>query len=205
MKTVAGANKAMADAANVSAEAAKRTASTSAQQLEFTDRPWVRVESVAVARPIVFERIPYDFTIPALRDLRDSGKVELPERAVSFATAIALKNTGRSVASDIRLASQVVFFGPTFASLTDYANEMTTRMCNVAAIMPHTSELLYPGDRLPKYSGVYEPIPAANITPPRSFETRRADAVEMLLVGCVAYTFSNATTPPSDLVHLQTR
>jgi|GEM_PF-3846306 len=111
MRTLADANKAIAQAASISADAAKRAADTSAQQLEITDRPWVRVAAVSPAR--------FDFASPSFdgpqftpHDMANVEAGDLSHIAVIFLVDVALTNTGRSVANDIRVLVRGVFPEP---------------------------------------------------------------------------------------------
>jgi hypothetical protein len=182
MGTLAEANKLIADATNISAGASKRVADSSAHQLEVTDRPWVRV-TISITKPITF--YPPDQTFTATW-------------VVGMGAKVTLTNSGRSVASNTRVASRISFIGPRSEIWPADADKTATDVCKSDAIFMHPGTVLFPSDEVPEHSEMFESIPAEAIYPPRLGNWDRPvpmsqSDVQLLVIGCVTYTFSNSS------------
>lgn len=197
MRTLADANKTIAEAASISADAAKRAANTSAQQLEITDRPWVRVAAVSPVR--------FDFTSPSSdgpqftpHDMANVEAGDLSDIVVIFLVDVELTNTGRSVANDIRVLVRGVFPEPKELLAPMDVDKLTSDTCDWAAKKPpgfaQKGKTLFTGEKITELSDASVSIRAKDVAPP-TFSERvrtRGKSVGMFLVGCVVYTFSNS-------------
>jgi hypothetical protein len=183
MRTLADANKVIADAANRSAEASKRVADSSAQQLEVTDRPWVRV-AMSVDGPVTF-------LLPEVASDPVKGAVLIPAELV-------FTNAGRSVANDLRVELRMTFLGPKSIDVfPGDADNTAAETCKSAAASTLLGKVLFPSENVPEHREIAEPIPTDAIYEPlpqsfRSFGPM-GKSVQLLFVGCVAYKFSSTS------------
>jgi hypothetical protein len=181
MKTLSDANMAIAEAANANVETAKRTAATSAHQLEVTDRPWLSV-TVSITEPVTF--------VPAVMPAPFTPEVR---RAVWTRGEIKLTNTGRSVADDIHVESRMTFDSnlrvPWFTfGQPDKSDKLAAEMCDFAIKNLTSGSVLFPGDKLGESRRYFIPLTNSNqgevLTKP----------IELDVIGCATYRFSNSPT-----------
>ena len=193
LRAVAEANRTMAGAASVNAEAAQRVALTSAQQLEITDRAWIQVTPSATG-PVEFMAIESG-SRPTPREIATANSSEDRETIAVYTTArLWLTNTGRSVATDVRTSSILMFGSPRISvDASERFKQMTTTMCKSAVELIGSSNTLFPGDKIPQYVTDFQPISPADIAPSVAVSGRKEPSVELFLVGCTTYRFGNSS------------
>lgn len=192
MRVVADANRQMASAASASAEAAVRIATTNVQQLEVTDRPWVRI-SISPAGNLQFFASAEDDTVVTPDSMKKfSDGSDGRGFFVGVPVQFALSNDGRSVANNVQVASKLVFLSPKASIGSDPLDAQATGTCNSDEKLWLGRKELFPSDVQMIHDSQFEEIPLDAIAPPSW--SGLGTSVEVVLVGCATYTFGNSPT-----------
>lgn len=185
LQTIAEANRGMAAAAATSSEATRRVAETSIQQLEVTDRPWVRV-AVSPTGPVEFLTLDrFNMVVPPVTTQDEGNRF-----GVGIRVEITLTNGGRSVANAVRVFSRVAFLSPRAMIGSDPLDEPALSACRAAETKSAGTTELFPGETESVYDSPFAEIAPDDTVPPSWFHAR--GTVEVVLIGCAVYTFRNS-------------
>jgi hypothetical protein len=161
-------NKA-AEAAKVSADAAKLNAVAAISMMELADRPWVKVT-------------------PSIRVL------SIDEGDVRFALELRMENVGRSAAQFVRIVAGLVPWRPNL----DRKSEQD-RVINDPRLQPSRDDVILPTDSLTRQLDLtldWSALEAAWKTMGID-STDKSRPIRLALVGAVRYTHGQSTTNPT--------
>ena len=184
MESLANANRKAADAATASATAAERIAESSVKQFELTDRPWIHV---AIAAGGTLEFLAFADFGDLVRQPR-RGPFNYGSRTyVGVPLRFTLTNEGRSVANEIRLTSRLIFISPQTLTGSEPLDVEATKTCDSEDRILLGKQEIFPGENALVHDSPLAQISFDNVTPRSPY--RVGESVELVLIGCVAYTF----------------
>lgn len=191
MKNLADADKVIAEATNVGVEASKSVASTSARQLEITDRPWLRV-SLSITRLdfMMFARSGH-----AMQTAVDESVAEWPTHAVNFRTQATLTNSGHSVANNVHIRVRILLVGPAEEGSPDGSlNGAAAAVCSSTSAGSRGGKTIFPNDDVREYVHDSSMIRPEDIHEP-ALPLFKAPSIHLAVAGCITYTFANSLLP----------